>query len=195
METPTNDIINKYISKFNKDKRYSVADKAIEQLFNKFPENRELEVVLLKTCIINDLYSTQIYGTFKMAEHILSSQIDEGLANGSPEIVDQIRTGHGIQKSKSGIDINFYSFATKYCNWHNNEHYPIFDTYVGKILYEYQKKDEFSSFESIDLKNFNRFKEIILDFKNFYKLTDHNLKQIDKFLWIYGKDYFTKVEQ
>ena len=40
------------------------------------------------------------------------------------------------------------------------------------------------------------FKQIIIDFKNKYLLTRHNLKEIDKFLWYYGKkisnNYFKK---
>ena len=54
----------------------------------------------------------------------------------------------------------------------------------------YKLKDKFSDFKQIDLKDFKKFKQIIKDFSEFYKLTKHNLKEIDKFLWIYGKEKF-----
>ena len=125
-----------------------------------------------------------------MARHILQLDIDNLLQQGEPDIVTKISTGHGIRSKKKNKEINFYSFATKYCNWHNKDAYPIYDSFVGKILIAYRVKDNFSRFDDMDLKDFKRFKEIIADFKNNYTLTRHNLKEIDKFLWIYGKSIF-----
>ena len=140
--------------------------------------------------MINDLYSTNILGTYKMAKHIENLNIDLGLKQGDPNVVHQIATGHNIRTRKNNKEINFYSFATKYCNWHNSESYAIYDSFVDKLLMAYKKKDNFSSFRQIDLKDFSKFKNIINDFSNFYNLTKHNLKEIDKFLWIYGKESF-----
>lgn len=190
LQTPTNELVDEYIDKFNKDERYSSADKAINNLFAKFPENKILEDILLKISVINDLYSTNIFGTFNMARHIQQLDIDRGLQLGNSDVVTTITTGHGIRSKKTDKEINFYSFATKYCNWHNKDSYPIYDSFVDKVLTAYRDKDKFSKFEDIELKNFKRFKEIIADFKNYYSLTQHNLKEIDKFLWIYGKTIF-----
>lgn len=190
LQTPTNELVDEYIDKFNKDERYFLADKAIINLFQKFPENKNLEDILLKISVINDLYSTNIFGTFNMARHIQQLNIDTELRQGNPEIVTTITSGHGIRSTRTDKEINFYSFATKYCNWHNKEAYPIYDSFVDKILIAYRDKDSFSKFEDAELKNFKRFKNIIGDFKNNYSLTRHNLKEIDKFLWIYGKTIF-----
>ena len=134
LETPTNDLLDRYINKFNSDKRYKPADIAISKLFKTFPKNDTLEDVLLKLSVINDLYSTNILGTFKMAEHILKQDIDDDLKDGKPEVVNQIARGHGIRTKKNKTELNFYSFATKYCNWHNQESYAIYDSFVEKIL-------------------------------------------------------------
>ncbi len=191
IKTPTNQLLRKYINKFNKDKRYKKADEAIIKLFSAFPDNNELEDILLKISVINDLYSTNIYATFKMAEHIQRINIDKKLKDGNPEVVNEIATGHGIKSKKYNKELNFYSFATKYCNWHNQESYAIYDSFVDKILMAYKRKDkEFSNFKQSDLKQFKNFKKIIQDFSNYYKLTEHGLKEIDKFLWIYGKEKF-----
>jgi len=190
IKTPTNELIDEYIERFNKDERYYLADQAIINLFSKFPENKKLEDILLKISVINDLYSTNIFGTFIMARHILKLQIDKSLEIADPLIVNKIAIGHGIPKPKGDGDRNFYSFATKYCNWHHKNAYPIYDRFVHKILIAYRDKDSFSDFNDIDLKDYKIFKQIIADFINKYSLDRHNLKEIDKFLWIYGQDIF-----
>lgn len=189
-QTPTNELLDKYIYKFNNDERYYLADKAIISLFEAFPENKSLEHILLKISVINDLYSTNILGTFNMVRHIQRLDIDSRLKQGDPVLVNEISSGHGIISKKNNKEINFYSFATKYCNWHNRDNYAIYDSFVNKVLIAYKRKDSFSTFIETDLKNYTKFKEVVLDFKQFYNLTDHDLKQIDKFLWIYGKEKF-----
>lgn len=190
IENPTNKLLDKYIDKFNKDKRYKPADNAIMNLFAAFPNNKKLEDILLKISVINDLYSTNILGTFKMAEHIKQLNIDKQLQIGNPDLVNKIAMGHGIKTKKNNTELNFYSFATKYCNWHNQDSYAIYDSFVEKVLLAYKRKDNFSDFKQADLKVFRKFKKIIDDFAEFYGLTKHNLKEIDKFLWIYGKEKF-----
>jgi hypothetical protein len=127
-QTPTNELLDKYIYKFNNDERYYLADKAIISLFEAFPENKSLEHILLKISVINDLYSTNILGTFNMVRHIQRLDIDSRLKQGDPVLVNEISSGHGIISKKNNKEINFYSFATKYCNWHNRKHpsnYPL----------------------------------------------------------------------
>lgn len=189
LDTPTNILVAEHIRKFNNDKRYYPADEAIIKLFNAFPENKELEDILLKISALNDLYSTQIYATYRLAEHILNLGIDKQLFEGDPGAVQDIASGHGIT-NKKGTEINFYSFATKYCNWHNRDAYAIYDSFVDKVLMAYKKQDRFSEFKKSELKDFISFKRIIENFITYYNLSDHNLKEIDKFLWIYGKEKF-----
>lgn len=190
LDKPTNELLDIYIEKFNKDKRYKPADDAIIKLFKAFPKNDNIQDILLKISVINYMYSTNILGTFKMAEHILERNIDIELKKGEPEVVHLIAKGHGIRTKRNNTELNFYSFATKYCNWHNQESYAIYDSFVEKVLLAYKRKDKFSDFKTSDLKNFSRFLKIISDFSNYYGLTKHNLKEIDKFLWIYGKEKF-----
>lgn len=190
--TPSNKVIEEYLHKFDNDKdyqRYYLADNAIIKLFDKFPDNKNLEDILLKISVINDLYSTNIYATYLLAEHIQSLNIDKELKKGNSNLVNKIASGHGIKSTKSKKDRNFYSFATKYCNWHNRNEYPIYDSFVDKILKEYRNKEDFYKFKGADLHFFEKFKEVIQNFKEFYGLNKYDLKQIDKFLWMYGKEF------
>ena len=190
LKKPTNQLIDKYIKIFNHDERYFTADKAIINLFKAFPTNNKLEDIILKISVINDLYSTNIFSTFNLAKHIKRLNIDSDLNDGCPQLVHKIATGHEIRHSHYNTEINFYSFATKYCNWHNRNDYAIYDSFVDKLLWAYKNSDGFETFKRADLKDFNKFKRIIETFIRFYNLTSHNLKEIDKFLWIYGKEKF-----
>jgi hypothetical protein len=190
IQTPTNSLVEKYLAKFDDSKRYSDADKAIIKLFKAFPFNIDIEDILLKISVINDLYSTNVFGTYILASHIKKLEIDQALTHHDLSVVIKIATGHGIRKPKENGDRNFYSFATKYCNWHNKDAYLIYDSFIEKLLLLYRDTNQFSSFEKSDLKDYVKFKKIIITFRDFYQLTKHDLKDIDKFLWTYSKDIF-----
>lgn len=190
LDYPTEELIKQYIDKFELDERYKYGDSAIIKLFEAFPNNTTLEDIILKVSVINGLYSTSIYSVFRLAQHILECDIDEKIKEGNPKAVHQIATGHNIRTRKNNTEINFYSFATKYCNWHNQRKYPIYDGFVEKTLMTYKKQDKFSEFKKKDLKNFENFYQVILDFMKYYNIDDKNMKDIDKFLWIYGKEKF-----
>ena len=84
LQKPTNQLIDKYIAKFNQDERYFVSDDAIINLFKAFPENKKLEDIILKISVINDLYSTNIFSTFNLAKHIQQLNIDSAIKRGCP---------------------------------------------------------------------------------------------------------------
>ena len=94
--------------------------------------------------------------------------------------------------SSSNKKRSFYSFATKYCSHHNPLDYPIYDSYVDEMLRYFRNRDNFSDFQNDELKDYVRFKDILIDFRGFYDLDTYNLKQIDQYVWQLGKDYFPK---
>jgi hypothetical protein len=88
--------------------------------------------------------------------------------------------------------INFYSFATKYCSHHKPIIYPIYDYYVEKMLCYFRNKDKIILFKNNELKNYVSFKYILEEFRKKYKLELFDLKEIDKYLWQIGKEYFPR---
>lgn len=189
IKTPTSNLVKEYNKKFESDERYYRADQAIIKLFDKFRENKDIINILLKVSVINDLYSTNIFATFEMAKHIHSLDIDSALEKGDLEIVNKIAKVKLSDKEK-----NFYSFATKYCNWHNRSNYPIYDGFVDKILKEYRNQTHFFDFNNADLRDYTKFLEILEKFRSFFKLDDFDFKEIDKFLWMHGKETFKKIK-
>ena len=131
LKNPT-ESISLYLENFKKDTRYFQADEAIKKLFDKFPENKNIEEILLKVCVINDLYSTNILGTYKMAERIKNIDVDKYFLSNDLSAVEEIAYGHKIKRKDSEKEMIFYSFATKYCHWHKPSVYPIYDGFVHK---------------------------------------------------------------
>ena len=94
--------------------------------------------------------------------------------------------------SIKGRPRNFYSFASKYCSHHKPDRYPIYDSYVEKMLTHYGAMDKFSGFDRAELKNYERFIRIIGEFRQYYGLADYSLREIDNFLWLAGKEWFPR---
>ncbi len=186
-EAPTDRLLQHYLAAFRADERYFLADQAIIQLVAQFPQNTHLEHILLKVTTINDLYGTNIYATFAMAHHIHTLGIDSALRAADTEIVNQIAA-----VTFSGKPRNVFSFASKYCSWHDPLNYPLYDSYVEKLLLAYRRKDAFSVFQKTDLRHYASYKRIVSDFRAHYRLAQFSFKDLDKFLWLYGKALFPK---
>lgn len=60
------------------------------------------------------------------------------------------------------------------------------------MLIYFKKKDKFSDFKNEDLKDYFKFRNVLMKFKKFYDIDKYNLRDIDKYLWIAGKEYFPK---
>ena len=181
---PCQSEVEKYLDLWNTLENYSLQEAALDKLFfTMAPNNTRIEDILLKVSTLNDFYSTNIFSVFPVAKHILSLNIDTRLKQGDPTLVDAIKTVDGR---------NHYSFATKYCSHHNPLEYPIYDSHVDKVLRYFRDKDGFCAFESDDLKQYDKFKQIVLAFRTYYELEQYTLKEIDQYLWQLGKDYFPK---
>ena len=185
---PCLDIVETYLVKWNELENYHLQENALNKLFHQLcPKNEKIEDVLLKCATLNDFYSTNIFSIYPVAKHIVSLNIDERLQNGDITLVNEMQ-----HISIGGKVRNFYSFATKYCSHHNTEDFPIYDSYVEQVLFHFQKKHNFSKFKLFDLKDYTIFKSVLVDFRNYYGLTAYSLKQIDQYIWQFGKEYFPK---
>jgi len=186
LENPTVDAVGDACKKF--DEKNEVVEEALGGLFDHYPKNARTSDVLLKVLALNALYSTQIplYGNriptvWEVVDHIVGLGIDSALELGSPDLV------YDIAKIEIRNNIHFnYSFATKYCNWHRPEVYPIYDSRVDEYLWHLQNRGLVSRFDRQELKKYRRLKEIVVEFQGRNGLEGFNFKQIDKFLYYEG---------
>lgn len=180
--------IEYYLQRWDSLENYHLQEDALDKLFFELcPKNTNLSDILIKVSTLNDFYSTNIFSVYPVAKHIQTLNIDNRLQNGDVTLVNDI-----MKVIIDGKQKNFYSFATKYCSHHNPLNYPIYDSYVEKILRYFRDTDKFSVFSTQDLKDYKKFKETLIEFRKFYNLEQYNLKQIDKYLWQLGKEYFPK---
>ena len=187
-ERPSKRLVQYYLTKWNSLENYKLQESSLNLLFNQLsPKNDTIESILLKVSTLNDFYSTNIFDTYTVAKHILKLNIDNDLNNSSKKIVNKIAL-----VSMKNRNINFYSFATKYCSHHKPEVYPICDYYVERILIDSKKHHNFSIFKKKDLKDYTIFVQIVKEFQSFYNLQEFSIREVDLFLWQYGKEKFPK---
>ena len=185
---PSPQQVDHYLHAWDELENYRLQEDALDNLFFSLcPRNTEMSDILLKVAALNDFYSTNIFSVFPVAKHIQSLDIDARLKAGDVTLVSAIQ-----KVIINGVEKNFYSFATKYCSHHNPLDYPIYDSYVDKVLCFFRNRDAFSSFRTEDLKDYVIFKGVLIDFRAFYGLEMYNLKEIDKYIWQLGKEFFPK---
>lgn len=185
---PSPEQITYYLSRWDELENYTLQESALDRLFHQLcPRNKIIEDILLKAAALNDFYSTNIFSIFPVAKHILESDIDARLLRGDLTLIDDIQT-----VVIGGKEHRFYSFASKYCSHHNERDYPIYDSYVDEVLRYFRTRDGFAHFTNGELKKYSRFKEILIAFQSYYGLDQFSLKEVDKYIWQLGKDYFPK---
>ena len=186
---PSDAIINEYLKKWDSLDNYVLQESSLKKLFSQtYPLNVEMDDVLIKVCSLNDFYTTNIFSPFIVAKHIVSLKIDDRLKNNDLELVNDIAK----IKVNGKKERNFYSFATKYCSHHKPKVYPIYDSFVEKLLIHFKREDKFYKFKKSDLKNYPEYRNVLIEFQKFYGLVNYNLKDIDKYLWQAGKKHFPK---
>ena len=183
--------ILKYSKRFNKDTIILEIDGFVRTTFkqrsvNKFTNN------YIKATVLNEFYSTNVLAIEKIAHHIArKTNFDAMIENGSLKAVDSIRVGHGIKRSKGGKEIDFYSFATKYCCLHNPSAYPIYDKYVFQLLQElnghFKWLDEIND---LTLRNYKKHAEVINKCMLSAGINGWDYKKVDEALWTWAKEKY-----
>lgn len=185
--TPSKQEVEKYLAQWDALDSYHLQENALDKLFFQvYPNNTDISDILIKVSCLNDFYSTNIFSPFTVAKHILALNIDERLQSGDADLVKDI----ALVTMENGKIINFYSFATKYCSHHRPLDYAIWDSFVDEVLRYFRDVDGFAAFESDELKDYQKFKSILIAFKDFYGIPEYSLKDLDRYLWQLGKDKF-----
>ena len=186
---PSTKQVSIYLEKWDSLENYVLQESSLRKLFAEtYPRNVDMDDVLIKVCSLNNFYSTNIFNPLTVAKHIVDLDIDQRLSKRDLTLVNDL----AVVKVNDQKTINFYSFATKYCSHHFPECYPIYDRFVEKMLMRFKRVDNFFKFKKDDLRHYPTYHTVLTQFSRFYGLDSFTLKQIDKYLWQAGKDYFPK---
>ena len=184
---PSCEEVERYLHRWNTTPDLFQPETVLKKLFTEtHPKNNSIDDIILKVAALNTVYNTYIYSVYPVAQHILSLDIDKRLAVGDESLVNELMRVFYTDGGK----IEHYSFATKYCSFHNSDAFPIYDSYVDKILQYYRNQEGFSVFKNSDLKNYPHFKRILSDFRHYFGLEKYTTKELDQYLWQFGKEYF-----
>jgi hypothetical protein len=191
---PTADRVFAACKKF--DEQNGVLEQALTELFGRFPRNDSNSHVLLKVAALNALYHVNILALEDVARHIHKRcrEVDAALALGSPEIVDTIAV---VRISASGKERRNYSFASKYCSWHKQASYPIWDSRVRAYLkwLKRRPKGSFLVKNPDSWTEYGEFVDVVSSLRKAYSLGGFSFKQIDKFLYTEGEKLIAEKEQ
>ena len=161
----TNESIEEVDAEVEATENYGRENRLITDCFKKYPSNIDIETVALKIGLIDITNSTNIsrfkrfISVVELAEIISSiPNIDERIKNGDPEVVATIARANG--------KINLFSFASKYCCYHNKnlygrDDYSILDTVLKESLPKMFKDIKKSNIQhwvdTYDYKSYNDF--------------------------------------
>lgn len=183
--------VHYYLDKWDSLPDYKAQENALDRLFEDLcPSNTDIRDILIKCSTLNDFYSTNIFKIFNVAQHYFSKDIDRRLDAKDLQLVNEL-----AKITIDGKERLFYSFATKYCSHHRPSVYPIYDSYVDRVLKFYRDEDHFEEYQDEDLKDYPKFCNIVHSFSSFYKLEQFDIKDIDKYLWQLGKDVFNPYDK
>lgn len=197
---PSNTEVNKFLRIWDLLDDYVTHEISLTSIFKTYPLNTELSEVLIKSTLLNTFYSAGVktIDLIKVVSTIIDCNIDEDLQRGSWDAVYKLLAG--FKKAKIS---NYYSFATKYCNWHNHVKYPIYDSFVDDVVWEFKKNGLINNIKHRNqLSDYKIFGDCLHEIYETYSLSSAetifkdkptiNYKIIDKYLWLLGKLNFGK---
>ena len=124
------------------DLRYGKNIDLLKNIIAKCPANDDIYEIAAKISVVNLTSSTQLsqqsakLSLHDISEIILDLKVDDDIKNGNPEVVNKI----AAKCKEKGV--NLFSFASKYCFYHNvyayhRDDFSIFDSVVATHLHIY----------------------------------------------------------
>lgn len=195
----TKDALKEYNIDFDEIR---TGEELLNNTFDKLKEeNVQLKDVQSAVILLDSIYHTQLSrlsAIFAISENIYNmikkeNLIEEIMNPEDPKDTKKLEeTVEKIARAGKGNNRYNYSFATKFCNRLNPKSFPIYDQYVDELLWKYYKAEDNcfnEKFYRKDLKNYSDFFKTYKTFKECFCLDELNYKQIDEFMWTYGKIY------
>jgi hypothetical protein len=171
------------------DRENKDIEQALTELVKLFPLNTERYQILLKVAAINQLYSTNIYAIWSVADRIEKLGIDADLTAGKRELVREMALVTIGNKQRNNV-----SFASKYCSWHQPKSYPIYDSRAELCLWAYRQQCGLS-FSRNNLWDYVSYVDAVKEFRDRFQLGELTFKEIDKFLYHTGNAIIKRTEQ
>ena len=208
MKDLTLENIRKWHLKVANDNKYGKEEQLIKEILTRYPNNDDLLIVAMKIAVIDVTNSTQLskhkskLSLFDIAEIIIGMNanggFDKKLASGDETLVSDLARKF---KGENGSGVNLFSFASKYCCYHNyfvykKDDYSIYDNVVATHLHKYplsvnpidssQAKKWMSKFDYV---SFNQHIGKLLDENGItIKKEPFRRRKFDHFIWFANRE-------
>ncbi len=168
------------------DDKYGKEYRLIEDVLKKYPNNKTIEDVACKIAVIDFTNSTNLrqnkINLYTLAKIITNIDFDAKVAKGDVSLVSDI-----ISK----CPVKLYSFASKYCCYHNTflynrDDYSIYDSVVKKHLPEYatEKLPASKWRKNFNYETFNQYIGDLLDEYGITAATEPQRRRLfDHYVW------------
>ena len=168
------------------DDKYGKEYRLIEDVLKKYPNNKTIEDVACKIAVIDFTNSTNLrqnkINLYTLAKIITNIDFDAKVAKGDVSLVSDII---------SGCPVKLYSFASKYCCYHNTflynrDDYSIYDSVVEKHLPEYatEKLPASKWRKNFNYETFNQYIGDLLDEYGITAATEPQRRRLfDHYVW------------
>ena len=175
---------------------FGKGDDLLRHVFSDLVSDCSLKNTELAVIVLDSIYHTRLENPIQTARALydlnthtkIISLITQSEAQDRRKIVDTIAT---INKIDSINAKNIYSFATKFCNFVSPTKYPIYDRYSATLIYKYlQIKKADVCGERVCYYKMGNYSYYISAYDKFieeYDLDRFSYKEIDEYLWSYGK--------
>lgn len=172
------------------DDKYGKEYRLIEDVLKKYPNNKTIEDVACKIAVIDFTNSTNLrqnkINLYTLAKIITNIDFDAKVARGDASLVSDI-----ISK----CPVKLYSFASKYCCYHNTflynrDDYSIYDSVVEKHLPEYatEKLPASKWRKNFNYETFNQYIGDLLDEYGITAATEPQRRRLfDHYVWYKNK--------
>ena len=170
--------------------KYGKEYQLIEDVLKKYPNNKTIEDVACKIAVIDFTNSTNLrqnkINLYTLAKIITNIDFDARVAKGDVSLVSDII---------SRCPVKLYSFASKYCCYHNTflynrDDYSIYDSVVEKHLPEYatEKLPASKWRKNFNYETFNQYIGDLLDEYGITAATEPQRRRLfDHYVWYKNK--------
>ncbi|MFO7948121.1 MAG: hypothetical protein R6V19_15050 [Armatimonadota bacterium] len=158
--------------------QWPTTDRAFEMLNERFPDFGR-EATIIKCAAINDLYSTNVFAIWRMAEHIV--KVMEDTPDDPDELAETIAC---LPDADGNCARHHWSFTSKFCHFFiDAETFPIYDSYCCNMLAHHLGRGRCMSDSSNPYRAFKQNLEQLRELSD----VSASLREMDQYLWLVGQ--------
>lgn len=173
---PSTEEVESLLMTYYDDDHYrSLRDDAttLQYLYQTYRGNHHLNQVHIKVTVLDNFFNYHLSHAYQLSQHIAGMNLDERLSNGDRSLIADIcNVPYDVPQDEKE---RLYSFATRYCNQHKAQMFPIYDRYSADCMGQYLKEDlhgrlDNRSIGAEDMKDYPTFCAVVDSFLKTYDL-------------------------